>query len=178
MLLIDARRAARTRPDGALIPLPEQDRGRWDTTAIAEGAALIADSLPRFPVGPYQLQAAIAAVHAEAGSAGDTDWPQILALYELLLRITPNPIVRLSRAVAVAMVRDPEAGLRELPALEGDPRVQGHHRIAGVRAHLLEMAGDEAGARADYLAAARSTTSIPEQRYLEAKAANLTRSAS
>ena len=174
MLLTDARRAARTGPDGGLIPLAEQDRTRWDREAIAEGVALISGTLSRAPVGPYQLQAAIAAVHDEAARAEDTDWPQILALYELLERISDNPMVTLNRAIAVAMVRGPRAGLDLLEALEGDDRMTAHHRLDAVRAHLLEMAGEVVAARERYHLAARRTTSLPEQRYLMARAARLT----
>jgi RNA polymerase sigma factor (sigma-70 family) len=173
MLLTDARRPARTRPDGALVPLADQDRGRWNAEAIAEGVALITATLPRAQVGPYQLQAAIAAVHAEAATADDTDWPQILALYELLERVGPNPMVTLNRAVAVAMVDGPQAGLDVLAALDDDERMARHHRLDAVRAHLLEMAGDHATAREMYRSAARGTTSLPEQRYLETRAARL-----
>jgi RNA polymerase sigma factor (sigma-70 family) len=173
MLLTDARRPARTRPDGTLVPLAEQDRGLWIRPAIAEGVALLTPALASTPVGPYQLQAAIAAVHAEAGRAQDTDWPQILALYELLERIAPNPMVTLNRAVAAAMVHGPQAGLDLLRPLEADARVAGHHRLAAVRAHLLELAGDHQAARASYQLAARRTTSLPERRYLEGRAARL-----
>jgi RNA polymerase sigma factor (sigma-70 family) len=173
MLLTDARRPARTRPDGALVPLAEQDRSRWDAGAIAEGVALITAALASGPLGPYQLQAAIAAVHDEAGRAEDTDWPQILALYDLLGRLAPNPMVTLNRAVAVAMVHGPTAGLASLEALDTDGRMATSHRLESVRAHLLEMAGDLDGARAGYLAAARRTTSIPERRYLEGRAVRL-----
>jgi RNA polymerase sigma factor (sigma-70 family) len=173
MLLTDARRPARTRPDGTLIPLAEQDRERWNSQFIHEGLALVTGTLAEAPVGPYQLQAAIAAVHAEAARAEDTDWAQILALYELLERISPNPMVTLNRAVAVAMVRGPQAGLDLLGALDTDDRIAGHHRLDAVRAHLLELAGDYDAARSSYWAAARRTTSLPEQRYLEARAARL-----
>jgi RNA polymerase sigma factor (sigma-70 family) len=173
MLLTDARRPARTRPDGALVPLAEQDRGRWNREYIREGVALITDTLARAPIGPYQLQAAIAAVHAEAPRSEDTDWPQIVALYELLERISPNPMVSLNHAVAVAEVRGPRAGLDLLQALEADGRLAGNHRLDAVRAHLLEMAGDLQAARAAYRTAARRTTSIPERRYLDARAARL-----
>jgi len=172
MLLTEARRAARSRPDGSLVPLLEQDRGRWDQDLIQEGLALVTDSLSRTPVGPYQLQAAIAALHAEAVRAEDTDWEQILALYELLDRISPNPMGTLNRSVAVAMVQGPQAGLDLLSTLE-DEGIAEHHRFHAVRAHLLEMAGDRAGARDSYLAAAWRTLSIPEQRYLEARAGRL-----
>jgi RNA polymerase sigma factor (sigma-70 family) len=174
MLLTDARRAARSRPDGALVPLAEQDRGRWNSEAIREGIALVTDALTRTPVGPYQLQAAIAAVHAEAARADDTDWPQIVALYELLERISPNPVITLNHAVAVAMVRGPRAGLEMLETLDGDERIARHHRLEAVRAHLLEMAGDGAAALSSYRIAARRTTSLPERRYLESRAARLT----
>jgi RNA polymerase sigma factor (sigma-70 family) len=170
MLLTDARRAARTTPDGGLIPLAEQDRRAWDAEAIREGVALITATLSRGQVGGYQLQAAIAAVHDEAPSAAETDWPQILVLYELLERIGPNPMVTLNHAVALAMVKGPRAGLGMLDTLDADGRLAGHHRLEAVRAHLLEMAGDHAEARAAYRAAARRTTSLPERRYLEARA--------
>jgi RNA polymerase sigma factor (sigma-70 family) len=173
MVLTDARGPARTRPDGTLVPLAEQDRGRWNREAIEEGVALITETLSWAPVGPYQLQAAIAAVHAEAARAEDTDWPQILALYGVLERISPNPMVTLNRAVAVAMVRGPQAGLELLDTLEPNGQMAGHHRLDAVRAHLLEMAGDHAAARSCYRTAARRTTSLPEQRYLEARAARL-----
>ncbi len=174
MLLTDARRPARTGPDGALVPLADQDRGRWDREAVGEGVALITHTLATTAqLGPYQLQAAIAAVHDEAAQADDTDWAQIVALYELLERVSPNPMVTLNHAVAVAMVDGPQAGLDLLAALEADSRMAGHHRLAAVRAHLHEMAGDHAAARAGYRAAARGTTSLPEQRYLAARAARL-----
>jgi RNA polymerase sigma factor (sigma-70 family) len=173
MLLTDARRAARTRDDGTLIALADQDRSRWNRAYIEEGTALITDALARATLGPYQLQAAIAAVHDEAPSAQETDWPQILALYELLARVAPNPMVTLNQAVAIAMVRGPRAGLELLATLDADERMAGHHRLEAVRAHLLEMAGDHAAACAGYRAAARRTTSLPEQRYLEARAARL-----
>jgi RNA polymerase sigma factor (sigma-70 family) len=173
MLLTDARRASRTRPDGGLVPLAEQDRLRWDGASTAEGIALVSDALARTTLGPYQLQAAIAAVHAEAPSAEDTDWRQILALYELLEQLSSNPMVTLNHAVAVGMVHGPQAGLDLLATLEGDDRMAGHHRVDAVRAHLLEMAGDLAGARVAYRAAARRTTSLPEQRYLDGRAERL-----
>jgi RNA polymerase sigma factor (sigma-70 family) len=173
MLLTDARRPARTRPDGALVPLAEQDRHLWDAELIREGVELISESLPRTQIGPYQLQAAIAAVHDEAERAEDTDWRQILALYDLLERTAPGPMVSLNRTVALAMVRGPEAGLEQLDALSADERLRGHHRLHTVRAHLLEMAGDRAGARESFWRAARGTTSLPEQRHLEARAARL-----
>jgi predicted RNA polymerase sigma factor len=173
MLLTDARRAARTRADGTLIALADQDRSRWNRAYIEEGTALITDALAHATLGPYQLQAAIAAVHDEAPTASETDWPQILALYELLARVAPNPMVTLNHAVAVAMVRGPRAGLELLASLDADERMADHHRLDAVRAHLLEMAGDHAAAAAGYRAAARRTTSLPEQRYLEARAARL-----
>jgi predicted RNA polymerase sigma factor len=173
MLLTDARRPARTGPDGELIPLDEQDRGLWNRDAIAEGIALVTDALPRGAVGPYQVQAAIAAVHDEAPTVGDTDWPQILGLYGLLERMSDSPMVTLNHAIARAMVEGPDAGLRMLDALQ--PRLAGHHRLHAVRAHLLEMWGDRDGALAEYRAAARKTNSVPEQRYLLTRAARLAR---
>ena len=173
MLLTDARRPARTRPDGALVPLAEQDRRQWDAEAIAEGVALITETLASAPVGPYQLQAAIAAVHDEAARAEDTDWRQILGLYELLHSIAPGPMVTLNRIVAVAMVHGARAGLRQLAEAETDPALASHHRVHAVRAHLLDMAGDHEAARAHYRRAARRTLSIPEQRYLESRGAGV-----
>jgi RNA polymerase sigma factor (sigma-70 family) len=173
MLLTDARTPARTRADRALVPLADQDRGLWNRELIDEGVSLVTGALSQAPLGPYQLQAAIAAVHAEAERAEDTDWPQILALYDLLERLSPNPMVTLNHAVAVAMVRGPQAGLRLLRTLDADERVASHHRLEAVRAHLLEMDGDPAGARSAYRIAARRTTSVPEQRYLEERAARL-----
>jgi RNA polymerase sigma factor (sigma-70 family) len=173
MLLTDARRPARTRPDGSLVPLEEQDRSRWDQHTIHEGVALITDSLARAPIGPYQLQAAIAAVHDEAATAEDTDWRQILGLYDLLDSLAPNPMVTLNRAVAVAMVRGPRAALELLDTLNADERMASHYRLAAVRAHLLEMAGDRDAALSGYRTAARRTTSIPERRYLESRVARL-----
>jgi RNA polymerase sigma factor (sigma-70 family) len=173
MLLTDARRPARTGPDGALVPLAEQDRARWDAQAIAEGVGLITRTLASAPVGPYQLQAAIAAVHDEAARFEDTDWDQILGLYEHLGRLAPGPMVELNRIVAVAMVHGPEAGLRQLAAAEARPGLAGHHRLDAVRAHLLELAGDREGARVAYRQAARRTLSLAEQRYLESRAARL-----
>ncbi|WP_230983923.1 MULTISPECIES: RNA polymerase sigma factor [Caulobacter] len=173
MLLTDARRSARTGPDGELISLAEQDRGLWDATAIAEGVALVETSLARGAVGPYQLQAAIAAVHDEAARAEDTDWLQILALYGLLERMADNPMVRLNHAVALAMAQGPRAGLERLAELKGDKRLAGHHRLAAVRAHLLEMAGDRDEAIGAYRTASALTASAPEQRYLLARAARL-----
>ncbi|OJY39655.1 DUF6596 domain-containing protein [Pseudonocardia sp. 73-21] len=169
MLLTDARRPARTLADGSLVPLEEQDRTRWDTVMIAEGTSLITTTLARAPIGPYQLQAVIAAVHAEAGRAQDTDWAQILALYDLLASLTPGPMVTLNRAVAVAMVHGPSAGLAELDGVD----LGGHHRVDAVRAHLLERAGDLDAARAAYRLAARGTSSLPERHYLESRARRL-----
>jgi RNA polymerase sigma factor (sigma-70 family) len=173
MLLTDARRPARTGPDGALVPLATQDRGRWDAQAVAEGVALITRALASAPIGPYQLQAAIAAVHDEAARFEDTDWDQILGLYELLDRLAPGPIVTLNRIVAVAMVHGPKAGLRQLAAAEAEPALAGHHRVDAVRAHLLELAGDHEAAHDAYRLAARRTLSLAEQRYLESRAARL-----
>ncbi|HEV2086908.1 MAG TPA: sigma-70 family RNA polymerase sigma factor [Cryptosporangiaceae bacterium] len=173
MLLTDARRAARMAADGTPVPLAEQDRNRWDRDAIAEGVALVTDAMSRTPLGPYQLQAAIAALHDEALRAEDTDWPQILALYRLLERLTDNPVVTLNHAVAAAMVHGPRAGLALLEPLDHDDRMATHHRLDAVRGHLLEMAGDRQAAVARYLAAARRTTSVPERRHLEARAARL-----
>ena len=171
MLLTDARRAARTGPDGRLVPLAEQDRSLWSADLIAEGTTLVADTLARTTeLGPYQLQAAIAAVHAEAARVEDTDWPQIAGLYQLLGQVAPNPMVTLNSAVAVAMVDGPDAGLA---VLDGLTELADHHRLAAVRAHLLEMAGAPAEAREAYRVAARRTTSLPERRYLESRAARL-----
>jgi predicted RNA polymerase sigma factor len=155
------------------VPLAEQDRSLWDRDAIAEGLALVSHALSHARVGPYQVQAAIAAVHAEAERPNDTNWREILGLYELLERLAPNPVVTLNRAVAVAMVFGPDAGLDVVSSLEGDQRMTQHHRVDAVRAHLLEMRGDDDGARAGFRAAARRTTSLPERRYLELRAARL-----
>ncbi len=173
MLLTQARSGARERPDGTLIPLAEQDRLSWDGALLEKGVQLIQETLSRAPLGPYQLQAAIAAVHAEAPTAGHTDWPQVLKLYDLLHALAPSPVVTLNRAVAVAMVDGPRAGLADLDALDGDRRLASQHRLASVRAHLHEMAGDTQAAVAGYEDAARRTTSIPEQRYLRAHAERL-----
>jgi predicted RNA polymerase sigma factor len=173
MLLTDARRPARTGPDGELIPLAEQDRALWDHRAISEGVGLISDALSRGVIGAYQLQAAIAAVHDEAARAEDTDWPQILALYDLLERMSDNPMVTLNRAIAAAMVHGPAVGLEQLAALEADGRLSGHHRLFAVRAHLFEMNGNRQAAVDNYRAAAGRTASIPEQRYLLTRAARL-----
>jgi predicted RNA polymerase sigma factor len=174
MLLTDARRPARTGPEGELIPMAEQDRSLWNTSYIAEGVALITDALPRGATGPYQLQAAISAIHDEAPHAEATDWPQIMALYELLLRMSDNPMVALNHAVAVAMARGAHAGLDLLGKLGADERIAGDHRLHAVRAHLLEMAGDREAARDSYLTAAQRTTNVPQQRYLHARATRLT----
>jgi RNA polymerase sigma factor (sigma-70 family) len=173
MLLTEARRAARTDPDGSIVPLAEQRRELWNAELIAEGVALITRTLGRAPIGPYQLQAAIAAVHDEAARAGDTDWPQILALYEVLETVSPGPVVTLNRAVALAMVNGPRAGLALLGTLDADDRMAQTHRLPAVRAHLLELAGDAVGARECYQRAAQMTASIPEQRYLALRAARL-----
>jgi RNA polymerase sigma factor (sigma-70 family) len=173
MLLTDARRAARTLPDGALVPLADQDRARWNQSFIREGVGLITESLSRARLGQYQVQAAIAAIHDEASDAAETDWPQIAALYDLLAQVAPNPMVTLNQAVAVAMVQGPASGLELLATIEADERMARHHRVEAVRAHLLEMAGDSEAARTSYRAAARRTTSIPERRYLEDRAARI-----
>jgi predicted RNA polymerase sigma factor len=169
MLLIDARRPARTGPGGDLIPLADQDRALWSGAYIKEGVALVTRTLARSPLGPYQLQAAIAAVHATAPRAEDTDWPQIVALYRVLEQLSDNPMVTLNHAVAVAMAKGPKEGLALLEPLEQDGRLAGHHRLDAVRAHLLEMSGDLEGAREHYLLAARRTTSMPERHYLETR---------
>jgi predicted RNA polymerase sigma factor len=173
MLLTDARRPARTGRDGALIPMAEQDRTLWNAAFIAEGVELVTNALSRGVPGPYQLQAAIAALHDEAPTAEETDWPQITALYELLMRGSGNPMIALNHAVAAAMSRGPEAGLDLLEGLAGDDRLSGDHRLHAVRAHLLEMSGDGQGARAAYREAARRAMSLPQQRYLHARAARL-----
>jgi len=173
MLLTDARRIARTGANGELIPLDEQDRSLWDARLIAEGIALISDALPKQSVGLYQLQAAIAAVHDEAPRPEDTDWPQILALYGVMERMSDNPMASLSRAIAAAMVHGPETGLEQLDALDADPRIKGHYRLDAVRGHLFERAGDRARAVQHYLAAAKRTASIPERDYLMTRAARL-----
>jgi RNA polymerase sigma factor (sigma-70 family) len=173
MLLTDARRPARTAPDGSLVPLSEQDRSSWSQVSIAEGRALVEQALARGPVGPYQLQAAIAAVHSEARSPAETDWAQIKALYDVLARLEPSPMVTLNHAVAVGMADGPKAGLAMLETLDGDERLAGHHRLDAVRAHLLELSGEVDEARDHYRRAAQRTTSTPERRYLEARAARL-----
>ena len=171
MLLTDARRSARSNHEGDLIPLPQQDRALWDRRQIAEGVALLSATLPKGSVGPYQLQAAIAAVHDEAARAEDTDWAQVLALYDLLRRMTDNPMVELNRAIAAAMVHGPTKGLELVDALKADARVADHHRWHAVRAHLLEMAGDRDGAIKHFRVAAGKTGSLPERDYLLMQAA-------
>ena len=173
MLLTDARRPARTGPDGELIPLADQNRALWDRAAIEEGLGLITATLSKGSVGAYQLQAAIAALHDEAARVEDTDWPQILALYGLLKKMTDNPMVALNHAIAVAMVHGPAAGLTLLDDLDSDGRLADHHRLHAVRAHLLQMSGDRERAIAHYRAAANRTTNIPERNYLTTKAAGL-----
>jgi predicted RNA polymerase sigma factor len=173
MLLTDARRPARTDADGFLVPLAEQRRDRWDAAQIEEGVAIVSRTLGTGPIGPYQLQAAIAAVHDEAPTAEETDWPQILALYEVLEEVSPGPVITLNRAVALAMVHGPRAGLALLGTLDDDHRMAQSHRLEAVRGHLLELAGDTAAARESYQRAARMTASLPEQRYLALRAASL-----
>jgi RNA polymerase sigma factor (sigma-70 family) len=173
MLSTDARRDARTDADGRLIPLADQDRSRWDQALIAEAQALLHRTLGAGPIGQFQVQAAIAALHNEAPTAESTDWPQILALYDVLATVAPGPLVVLSRAVAVAMVHGPKAGLAILGTLEDGDRHGCRHRLEAVRAHLLEQSGDTAAARDAYLAAARLAASAPEQRYLQIQAARL-----
>jgi RNA polymerase sigma factor (sigma-70 family) len=173
MLLNDARRRARTGATGEIIPLAQQDRSLWDRQQIAEGIALITATLPVGSVGAYQLQAAIAAVHDEAGRAEDTDWPQILALYDLLRRMSDNPMITLNYAIAAAMVHGPTKGLDILESLGADGRLAGHYRLDSVRAHLLELAGDHAKAAENYRAAAVKTASLPERTYLLTQAARL-----
>ena len=173
MLLTDARRAARTGPNGELIPLTDQDRPKWDRAAIAEGVALISRTLPQGRIGPYQLQASIAAVHDEAARVEDTDWRQILALYGVLKRLARNPMVTLNHAIAAAMVEGPASGLTLLDALEAEGSLKGHYRLDAVRAHLFEMSGDPALAIVHYRKAAERTASIPERDYLVTQAARL-----
>jgi len=178
MLLTDARRAARTGPDEELISLDKQDRTLWDGAEISEGIELLAGALSKGSVGLYQLQAAIAAVHDEAARAEDTDWPQILALYELLKRVSPSPMVTLNHAIAAAMVHGPSKGLELLKALDSDGQLAGHYRLDAVRAHLLEMLGEYESAVKHYRTAAERTTSIPERNYLMTQAARLEESPS
>ena len=173
MLLTDARRGARTGADGELIPLDEQDRSSWDRAAIGEGERLLQHALSRGAAGPFQIQAAIAALHDAAASTDDTDWAQILALYGLLRRFNDSPMVRLSEAIALAMVDGPEAGLAALDALAADPRLSDHHRLDAARGHLLERAGASASAAVHFRRAAERTTSMPERHYLLLHAARL-----
>ncbi len=178
MLLTQARASARVAADGALVPLAEQDRSRWDPGAIAEGIELVTDALVsgvrgEQVLGPYQVQAAIAAVHAEAPTADATDWPEILGLYDVLAELAPGPMVTLNRIVAVAMVRGERAALLELDVAAAAPVLVGHHRVHAVRAHLLERIGERAAAAAEFREAARGTLSLPEQRYLTGRAAAL-----
>jgi RNA polymerase sigma factor (sigma-70 family) len=173
MLLTDARRAARTGPNGELIPLDEQDRTLWDRRLIAEGVALVEKALSNGAVGTYQLQAAIAALHDEAPRVEDTDWRQIMALYGLLMRMSDNPMVALNHAIAASMVEGPARGLELIAALEKDARIAGHYRLDAVRGHLHQMAGDETRAIEHFRAAAERTASIPERDYLLGKAARL-----
>jgi RNA polymerase sigma factor (sigma-70 family) len=174
MLLTDARRPARTGPEGELVPMGEQDRARWNAHYIREGVDLVTRALAGKRAGPYQLQAAIAAVHDEAPTAAATDWPQIVALYEVLMRASANPMVALNHAVAVAMADGPSAGLELLGKLANDDWLVRDHRLHAVRAHLLEMTGDSEGARRSYLEAASRTANLPHQRYLNTQAARLT----
>jgi RNA polymerase sigma factor (sigma-70 family) len=173
MLLTDARRAARTGPNEELIPLDKQDRTLWDHAEISEGIELLTAAMSKASVGLYQIQAAIAAVHDEAERAENTDWPQILALYELLKRVAPSPMVTLNHAIAAAMVYGAAKGLELLATLDGDPRIAGHYRLDAVRAHLLEKMGDHEAAIKHYRNAAARTTSMPERHYLTAQAARL-----
>jgi RNA polymerase sigma factor (sigma-70 family) len=174
MLLTDARRPARTDTEGNLVPLRDQDRRRWDKSAIAEGTSIITEALATRPIGPYQLQAAVAALHDEAPTHVETDWPQILRLYDLLQALSPGPMAALNRVAAFALVHGAEAGLEELAtAVAHDSVLAEHYRLDAVRAHLLEMTGDLEGARHAYRRAARRTLSVPEQRYLESRAARL-----
>jgi len=173
MLLTDARRPARTAPDGSLVPMAEQDRALWTVAYIEEGVRILETVLPRGEPGPYQVQAAIAAVHDEAPSVRETDWRQIVALYTVLMGLQDNPVVALNHAVAVAMVDGPRAGLALLDGLPADARIAGDHRLFAVRGHLREMSGEHAAARQEYEEAARRTMSLPQQRYLRARAARL-----
>ena len=173
MLLTHARREARTTAAGDLVPLDEQDRTAWDRALIDEGMELVKASLAGPALGPYQLQAAIAATHADAATAGETNWPQVHALYLILERIAPNPMVTLNRAIALAETEGPQAGLALLSTLDGDERMAGHHRLLSVRAHLLEKTGDTAGAYEHYPRAAKATASLAEQRYLESRASRV-----
>jgi predicted RNA polymerase sigma factor len=173
MLLTHARRRARTTAAGDLVPLDEQDRTTWDRELIDEGTGLVKAALAGPALGPYLLQAAIAATHADAATASATNWAQVHALYLILERIAPNPMVTLNRAVALAEVEGPPAGLALLSALDGDDRMAGHHRLLSVRAHLLEKTGDTDGAYEHYRRAAKTTASIAEQRYLKRRASQV-----
>jgi predicted RNA polymerase sigma factor len=173
MLLTHARREARTTPAGDLVPLDEQDRRRWDRALIDEGTELAKAALASPALGPYQLQAAIAATHADAATAEETNWAQVHAAYLILERIAPNPMVTLNRAVALAEIDGPQAGLALLATLDADERMAGHHRLLSVRAHLLEKAGDPAAAHELYRRAAKSTASLAERRYLESRASRV-----
>jgi predicted RNA polymerase sigma factor len=173
MLLTDSRRETRADAQGDLVPLAEQDRARWDASLIAEGTTLISEALAVSPLGPYQLQAAIAAAHASAAHADETDWHEIHTLYKILERIAPNPMVTLNRAIALAEISGPQAGLDLLATLDSDARMAEHHRLHAVRAHLLERTGDLTAARDSYKLAARATASLAEQRYLDSRAARL-----
>ena len=175
MLLTDSRRTARTTASGDLIPLAEQDRARWDRTLIDEANSLLVAAMARSPLGPYQLQAAIAATHADARRAEDTNWQQVHTLYRILELIAPNPMVTLNRAVALAQTSGADAALELLTDLDADPRMKNHHRLHAVRAHLLQMAGDVSGAREQYKLAARGTASVTERRYLESRASGVDR---
>lgn len=172
MLLTEARRPARVTPDGALVDLPDQDRRLWDRALVEEGVQLVTEALGQGPPGAYQVQAAIAAIHDEAASTEDTDWPQILLLYHLLDRIAPNPMATLNQALALAMVHGPETGLALLATLDGDKRIDTHHRLFAMRGHLLEMAGDATAAAEDFDAASRRCTNLSERRYLQLRRAS------
>jgi predicted RNA polymerase sigma factor len=173
MLLTDARRPARSGPNGEIVPLDEQDRSLWNQPAIAEGVALVTEAMTHGAVGSYLLQAAIAALHDEAACAENTDWPQIAALYSVLMRLADNPTVALNHAVAVAMAEGPAAGLALLERLDRDGRIKDHYRLAAVRAHLLERSGQISAALREYEVAAEKTASIPERNYLLLKIARL-----
>jgi RNA polymerase sigma factor (sigma-70 family) len=173
MLLTDSRRTARTTASGDLIPLAEQDRSRWDKALIDEANSLLLAAMARSPLGPYQLQAAIAATHADAQRAEETNWQQVHVLYKILERVAPNPMVTLNRAVALAQTSGPAAALELLTDLDADPRMKNHHRLHAVRAHLLEMSGDAPAAREQYKLAAQGTASMTERRYLESRASQL-----
>ncbi|MFJ5837550.1 RNA polymerase sigma factor [Streptomyces shenzhenensis] len=177
MLLTHARRDARTTASGDLVPLDEQDRTTWDPALIDEGTELVKAALAGPALGPYQLQAAIAATHADAPTAAETNWPQVHALYLILERIAPNPMVTLNRAIALAETEGPHAGLALLSTLDSDERMAGHHRLLAVRGHLLERTGDLAGAHEHYRRAAKATAGIAEQRYLESRASRVSRPA-